>query len=90
MSLSKRLAFMLVCLLQLADLVSTRSAMMLHVNPLMRSADGHADLLKALLVKVMVCVLAYFIIRWTPRLRMVWVICAGYGGYLLSNWLLLP
>ena len=90
----KRLAFMLICLLQLFDFMSTRSAMALHevveLNPLMRGASGQADMLKVVAAKLLVCALAYVLIRRTQRLRLVWVACGLYGLIVLSNWLLLP
>lgn len=94
MTSRKRLAFMLVCLLQLADFVSTRSVMALHgtveLNPLLRSVNGRADMFKVVAAKLLACALAYFLIRRAQRLRLIWVACAIYWVIVMSNWLLLP
>ncbi len=79
---------LILCLLQAADLISTRMALkvpgVLELNPLVRELGLWQSKLTVL---VLIVILAYWVKR-TGRVRAVWLVCAVYSLIVASNMLL--
>ena len=80
---------LILCLLQVADLISTRMALkvpgVLELNPLVRELGLWQSKLTVL---ILIVILAYWV-KKTKRVRAVWLVCAVYSLIVASNMLLI-
>jgi len=81
----KIVAFLVLCVLQAADLLSTRLALkipgVMELNPLVRQFGLWP-------AKLMVCALLVLLVWQTKRMPRVWALCGIYAVIVASNVLL--
>lgn len=87
MTLNQKIVpFLVLCVLQAGDLLSTRLALkmpgIMELNPLVRELGLWP-------AKLLVCALVLLLVWQTKRMRRVWTLCGIYAVIVASNLLLL-